>query len=136
MPYVQRNISNKIIGVFSMPQAKIPKEFLPDDHAELIAFNDPPATVADVKAAAGAKIVAAYPAWKQRNMNMRATELQEIRIDGGTLSSGEQAEVVALKAVAAWIKTVRAASGTIEKDIGTQTVADMEADGRWPAART
>lgn len=92
--------------------------------------------IAKIKQQAGAVILASLPDWKQRNMNMRATELQEIRLDGRPLTTEEQAESVALKAVATWIKSVRAASGAAEAVImDLSTAAEVEVFAiTWPPA--
>ncbi|MCW9033105.1 MAG: hypothetical protein OQJ97_02715 [Rhodospirillales bacterium] len=79
--------------------------------------------VAAIKQEAGDVILRQFPDWKQRNMNMRATELQEIRLDGVALTAGEQAESNALKLAAQWIKSIRAASGVMEDEIKALTTA-------------
>lgn len=40
MPYVQRE-EGRIVGLFSLPQPDIEEEFLPEDDAEVIAYNAP-----------------------------------------------------------------------------------------------
>lgn len=84
---------------------------------------DPPNTVrvADVKAEAQRRIIALWGASsfedvvvKQLNANMRANELQEIRIEGGALTPEQAAEAVALKQSADDTKVIRAASNVIE----------------------
>lgn len=98
----------------------------------VVKYSQPLATPANVKREAGQRILDAYPDWKQRNMNMRATELQEIRLEGGTLTAEQQAEADALKTAAAWITSVREASNLIEQDLGSMTISEMQADPRWP----
>ena len=87
-----------------------------------------------IKQEAGAVILAAFPDWKQRNMNMRATELQEVRLDGGTLSIEEQAESDALKTAATWIKAVRSQSDSSEAEVvALPTAAGVDAyTVSWP----
>lgn len=92
--------------------------------------------IAEVKAEAGRRILALYPTWKQANMNMRATELVDIRLDR-ELTMEETAERDALLAAAAWIKDVRAASDAIEAALpddaeGLCAFVASAADG-WPA---
>jgi|GEM_PF-1412149 len=44
MPYVQRNQSQQVIGIFEQPQPGYAEEFLADDHADVVAFLTPPIT--------------------------------------------------------------------------------------------
>lgn len=91
----------------------------------------PKATVLQVKTEAGRRILEQYPDWKQRNMNKRATELLQIKIDNGSWTIEEQSEADALKAVSDWVDSVRAASDTIEAD--PPDLPDLQTDNRWPA---
>jgi hypothetical protein len=47
MPYVQRE-NGKVVGIWGGPQAGLAETFLPDDHAEVVAFRNPPVSVEDV----------------------------------------------------------------------------------------
>lgn len=92
--------------------------------------------IAEVKAEAGRRILERYPTWKQANMNMRATELVDIRLDR-ELTEHETAEREAMLSAAAWIKEVRAASDAIEAALpddaeGLCAFIAATADG-WPA---
>lgn len=92
--------------------------------------------IAEVKAEAGRRILALYPTWKQANMNMRATELVDVRLDR-ELTTEESAERLAMLSAAAWIKDVRAASDAIEAALpndaeGLCAFVAATADG-WPA---
>lgn len=92
--------------------------------------------IAEVKAEAGRRILARYPTWKQANMNMRATELVDARVDR-ELTAEETTEREALLAAAEWIKSVRAASDAIEAALpddaeGLCAFVAATADG-WPA---
>lgn len=92
--------------------------------------------IADVKAEASRRILARFPTWKQANMNMRATELVDIRL-GRELTTEETAERDALLGAAAWIKAVRTASDDIEAALpddaeGLSAFSAAAADG-WPA---
>lgn len=94
------------------------------------------ARVADVKAEAGRRILERFPTWKQANMNMRATELVDIRLDRD-LTEAETVEREAMLSAAAWIKEVRAASDAIEAALpddaeGLCAFIAATADG-WPA---
>lgn len=51
---------------------------------------------------------------KQSNANMRANELNDKRVSGGTLTAEEEAEATALRNLATAIKLVRAKSNEIE----------------------
>lgn len=65
---------------------------------------------------------------KQSNANMRATELTDKRVGGGTLTAEEEAEAAALRGLAEKIKAVRAASNVLE-----QSPPDNYADDEhWP----
>lgn len=92
--------------------------------------------ISEVKAEASRRILAAFPTWKQANMNMRATELVDLRVDG-SLTVEQEAERQALITASAWIKGVREASNLIEADLpadaaGLVLFAAAEAAG-WPA---
>ena len=65
---------------------------------------------------------------KQHNANMRATELNDKRISGGTLDAQELAEADALRSLASAIKAIRAASNLMEDN----PPPDYADDGRWP----
>ena len=91
--------------------------------------------IGEVKAEAGRRILQRYPTWKQANMNMRATELVDIRLDR-ELTPDEAAEREAMLSAAAWIKDVRAASDAIEAALpddadGLCSFVAATADG-WP----
>jgi hypothetical protein len=51
---------------------------------------------------------------KQSNANMRANELNDKRVSGGTLTAGEETEATALRNLATAIKAIRAASDGVE----------------------
>lgn len=94
------------------------------------------ARVGDVKAEAGRRILERFPTWKQANMNMRATELVDARVDRA-LSEDEEAERQALLAASAWIKEVRTASDAIEAALPADAEGlcafDAAAADGWPA---
>lgn len=92
--------------------------------------------IAEIKAEASRRILSRFPTWKQANMNMRATELVDVRLDR-ELTTEETAERDALLAAAAWIKAVRTASDDIEAALpddaeGLSAFSAAAADG-WPA---
>ena len=72
--------------------------------------------IAGIKAKANKVIISKYTDIHQRNMLARFNELLEIRIDGGILTTEQQAEYDALKAVWQWIKDVRATSNLAEAE--------------------
>ncbi len=74
------------------------------------------AIVLQIKAEAGRRILAVYPAWKQLNMTKRAVELADLRQDR-SLTGPEEAERTALKAAAAWVDAIRSASDDIEATV-------------------
>lgn len=106
------------------------RTFLPGDPASRQVGSVWPAAD-DVKAECGRRITDVYPIERQLNMQARATELQEIRLAGGTLSPDEAAEADALKQAFRWIKDMRAASNTLE---AAEIPADFAADHHWPAS--
>jgi hypothetical protein len=65
-------------------------------------------------------IVTKYPEWKQRNALARATELNEKKISS-SLTAEEDAEIVVIKSMWEWIKSVRLKSDeiTIALDLAT-----------------
>lgn len=114
-------------GVFWENGNRIVRDLTEDELAEMAP---PVPTIQDVKDEAARRILTAMPDWMQRNMNMRATELQEIRLNGETLTEEEEAERVALIAASDWVKSVRAASDTIEE---MQPIpANFRDDEHWP----
>lgn len=101
------------------------------------------AAVAAVKAEASARILAAFPMWKQMNLNARATELTNALAANGAYTEAEAIEALRLQAVWAWIRSVRAASDSIEAALAQASAAELEAFdaaapaegfGAWPAA--
>lgn len=93
------------------------------------------ATVVAVKVEASRRILSVYPLWRQSNMTKRACEIVDIRIDRA-LTEEEEAERQALKAAAAWVDTVRAASDDIEalipNDAAGISAFDVAAHSAWP----
>jgi hypothetical protein len=66
---------------------------------------------------------------KQSNANMRANELNDKRISGGTLTAEEETEATALRNLATAIKAIRAKSNDIE--LMDPIPLDYTADGYW-----
>ena len=64
---------------------------------------------------------------KQSNANMRANELNDIRISGGTLTAEQEAETQALRNLATAIKAIRAVSDVLEQD----PPSDWTSDTYW-----
>jgi hypothetical protein len=67
---------------------------------------------------------------KQLNASMRANELNNKLATGGTLTTKEQGEADALKALAAAIKAIRAASDVLEAM--DPIPSDYNDDSNWP----
>ena len=42
MPYVQRDEGGKVMGLYRLPQPGYAEEFLPEDHADVVAYRTPP----------------------------------------------------------------------------------------------
>jgi len=82
-----------------------------------------------IKAEARRRILHYLPEWKQSNMTARAVELNKIRADAGGWTQVEQAEMDAIQAAWAWIKSVRDASNSLESTLPT----DYKSDTYWPA---
>ncbi len=51
MPYGERDGKGKIKGLYARPQEGIPKEYLPQDDAEVVAYRNPPPTAMNIKRA-------------------------------------------------------------------------------------
>ena len=79
--------------------------------------------ISEIKAHAREIILARYPDWKQTNMTARSVELTERVATGGALTTAEQAEIDAMKAVWSWIKSVRAASDAHEAAVAALVAA-------------
>lgn len=89
-----------------------------------------------IKNKASAVILARYPLWRQNNMTARAVELAHKGTAQWTVA--EAAEVVALEAVWASVKAVRAHSDAMEAAYAAGSAVDLETGaidgaGGWPA---
>ena len=105
-------------------------------NAALAAYDPSAPTVDDVKAECQRRIIALTGTTdlisciiKQSNANMRANELNDKRINGGSLTEAEAGEAVALRNLAVAIKALRARSNDIEA-LG-EIPLDYAADARW-----
>ena len=58
MPYIQRDGSNAVCGVYAQPQPGYAEEWLEDDDAEVGAYLNPPAPTPVEPATATEKLVA------------------------------------------------------------------------------
>jgi hypothetical protein len=89
---------------------------VPPTQAELdaAAAEDVRASKAAVKAEAGRRIEAAFPAWEQRNMNAAATALIMTHVTVGSWTAEEQAQADALTAAWALVSSIRSASDVLE----------------------
>lgn len=99
-------------------------------------LSGPHVSPADVKAEAQRRIIVMTGVAdlqscliKQSNANMRANELNDIRMSGGTLTPEEEAEAAALRGLAAAIKAIRARSNVIEAM--DPIPADFARDDYW-----
>jgi RNA-binding protein YhbY len=109
------------------------------DAGNTIAPYAPPAlTAADVKAEAQRRICAVFGVTdltsciiKQLNAQMRASELINIKAEGRTLTTEQQAEADALQAAADAVKLIRSKSDVIEAM--TPIPADYTNDSYWSA---
>ncbi|QPJ64580.1 MAG: hypothetical protein G3M78_03885 [Candidatus Nitrohelix vancouverensis] len=93
-----------------------------------IAAADGP-TPEQVKAEARRRILAAYPEWKQANLTARAVELNKIKAENAGWTTPEQTEINAIQSIWNWVKSVRAASDTLESTLPS----DFKNDTHWPA---
>ena len=105
-------------------------------NAALAAYDPSAPTVGNVKAECQRRIIALTGTTdlisciiKQSNANMRANELNDKRINGGSLTEAEAGEAVALRNLAVAIKALRARSNDIEA-LG-EIPLDYAADARW-----
>lgn len=80
--------------------------------------------IKEIKAGAAAAILERFPDWKQANMTARAVELQDLWRRNGGWTPGEKAEADALNAAWDWIKSVRAYSDDLEREVMALTTVD------------
>ncbi len=101
------------------------------------------ATIEEVKAEAGRRILEALPTWKQNNFIAKESELLaaengQLRNSGGVrlaareLTSVEIAQLAYIKSAWDWAVSVRDASDLIE--ISPPLITDLQTDSRWPGA--
>jgi hypothetical protein len=87
-----------------------------------------PAPIArDIKEEAQRRILARFPEWRQFNLTMRFTEL--LRKGEALWTAAERADATAFQGAWDWIKSVRAASNTLEASLPP----DYQDDRHWPA---
>lgn len=85
------------------------------------------AKIVEIKAAAGDKIVAKLPEWKQRNMLATGLKLRDIK-ETRAWTVEEQAVKTKLDEAWAWVTTVRDASDALEAQVdAATTVAEVNA---------
>ena len=87
--------------------------------AEIAAMRA--AKITAIKAAAGERILALYPAWKQTNMLARGFELTYRRF-AGELTPEEDAEVAALQAAWDAVKALRETSDALEASVPSDAI--------------
>lgn len=92
--------------------------------------------IARVKAEAMSRILAILPEWKQSNCNARMNEFNEKRLLGEKLTTVEEAELVAMRALWSAAKAIRAASDAHEAALQSlQTFSEVTAyntESGWP----
>jgi len=103
--------------------------------AESRAAPDPGPTATDVRAEARRRILARVGARtfddamaRELNALMRASDLHDKRLSGEALTAAEETEADALRALAADIRAIRAASNAME----VAPPDDYADDARWP----
>lgn len=91
---------------------------------------------AAIAAEAGARILAAYPDYAQRNMLARASELIEAQLGGNPLNPAQVAERAVLRAARAWINSMRGAVAAARAEIAAATTAEqvLAVQPAWPNA--
>lgn len=106
-------------------------EITDDEAAALLAVVlTPEQMIAEVKAEAQRRIYAIVPAWKQANLTARTAELLRIRLDAGSWTAQETAEINAINAIWDKAKALRAYSDTLEASILAGGSPDIMAS--WP----
>ncbi|MBF0334119.1 MAG: hypothetical protein HQL40_10815 [Alphaproteobacteria bacterium] len=91
------------------------------------------ALLAEVKAEAARRILAAAPEWKQRNATARAVEL--IRKGEGAWTPEEAAEAAAIDLLWSRVKMIRAASDEIEgalMEAAPEALGSFDIGAGWP----
>lgn len=99
------------------------------------ALDQPPpppveAVVRNIKAEAQRRIYAIAPAWMQANLTARSAELLRIRIENGSWTAEEAAEVQAIEGVWDKAKQIRAYSNELEGLVMGGSTPDIYAG--WP----
>lgn len=84
--------------------------------------------IGEIRADAGARILARHPDYKQRNLLARLHELHDKRLDGLALTAPEQAEVTNFRAAWDWVRQTRQASNDAEAKVSSAvTIAEVDA---------
>lgn len=102
------------------------------DAMEAKLYVSPADQIAAIKAEASARILAALPDWRQRNMIARSVELLEIREAGEILTAAELLELDAIRAAWAWARAVRSYSDQLEALVAQGETVDP-ATAEWPS---
>lgn len=84
--------------------------------------------IGEIRADAGARILARHPDYKQRNMLARLHELHDKRLDGVALTAAEQTEVTHFRSAWDWVRQTRQASDAAEAKVASAaTIAEVDA---------
>ncbi len=113
------------------------------DGENVSAPSTPVATIAEVKAEAGRRILEALPTWKQNNFIAKESELlaaengqlrdsSGVKLPARELTGAEITQLAFIKSAWDWAVSVRAASDLIE--ISPPLITDLKTDSRWPGA--
>jgi hypothetical protein len=103
----------------------------------------PPATIDEIKAEAGRRIIEILPTWKQNNFIAKESELlaaengqlrdsSGVKLPARELTSDEIAQLAYIKSAWDWAVSVRTASDLIEQT--PPLISDLQTDSRWPGA--
>lgn len=122
--------------VYDQTTHTLQKSFDVQENAVVVVYTviQIPVSVALIKQECQRRIIALVGARdfadcliKQLNANMRATELNDICLNGGTWTPEETAEATALRALAVEIKRLRACSNVLEVSLPN----DYLDNGHW-----
>ncbi len=113
------------------------------DGGNVSAPPTPVATISEVKAEAGRRIIEALPTWKQNNFIAKESELlaaengqlrdsSGVKLPARDLTVAEIAQLAYIKSAWDWAVSIRTASDLIE--ISPPLITDLKTDSRWPGA--
>ena len=100
----------------SITQAEVDSAIASFDFVGTISTLDEAKRIADIKAKADSVIESAYSPLKQRKLLSIAVALQDIKLEGGTLTTEQQTLMQSTRDVNAWITSVRTIENTAIAD--------------------